>query len=143
MTTEWSHLPNAVHIDRILASVKAHPEQWDASGAVHNIARRGAAYNTAWDTAWDTASSAASSAAGSAAYYAAGSAAYDAAKSRAWGAVYYLVRGAILCLVSYDDSAYMIDLEPGELEILAAFGNDRALLLLPACKAFNLIKQLV
>ena len=29
---EWSHLPNAGHIDRILAHLKANPEKWSAAG---------------------------------------------------------------------------------------------------------------
>jgi hypothetical protein len=34
--SEWSHLPNAVHIDRVLASVKANPKIWaDAAKAGH------------------------------------------------------------------------------------------------------------
>ena len=28
MTSEWNHLPNAHHIDRILASMKSHHEVW-------------------------------------------------------------------------------------------------------------------
>jgi hypothetical protein len=34
----------------------------------------------------------------------------------------------------------MLDSHPGELEILAKFGDERAILLLPACKAFAAIK---
>ena len=30
-TTEWSHLPNAAHIDAVIASVKANPDDWDAA----------------------------------------------------------------------------------------------------------------
>ena len=26
--TAWSHLPNAANIDRVIASVKAHPDEW-------------------------------------------------------------------------------------------------------------------
>ena len=39
--TKWSHLPNAHHIDRVLASVKAHPDEWSA------------VRTAAWDAAWD------------------------------------------------------------------------------------------
>jgi len=29
MTNAWDHLPNAAHIDRIVASVKLYPTLWD------------------------------------------------------------------------------------------------------------------
>ena len=29
--SKWSHLPNAVHIERVLGSVRANPEKWDAA----------------------------------------------------------------------------------------------------------------
>ena len=41
MTTEWSHSPNAAHIDAVLASVKANPDDWNA------------AWDEAWNAAWD------------------------------------------------------------------------------------------
>ena len=47
MTTEWSHLPNAAHIDAVLASVKANPDDWNA------------ARNAAWYAAWYAARNAA------------------------------------------------------------------------------------
>ena len=43
MTTAWARLPNAEHIDRVLAHLKAHPDRWSA----------------AWDAAWDAARGAA------------------------------------------------------------------------------------
>ena len=45
----WSHLPNAHHIDRVLESVKSHPEIWDAAWS----AARDAAWNAAWSAAFD------------------------------------------------------------------------------------------
>jgi hypothetical protein len=48
---------------------------------------------------------------------------------------------AILALIVYDDCAYILDSDPGELEILAKFGDERAILLLPACKVFAAIKH--
>ncbi len=53
--SEWSHLPNAKHVDRVLESFKSHPEKWEA----------------AWDAAYDAAYDAAWGAAYDAAYYAA------------------------------------------------------------------------
>ena len=31
MATAWAHLPNAAHIDGIIADVKARPKVWDAA----------------------------------------------------------------------------------------------------------------
>ena len=58
MKTQWSHLPNAAHIDRVLASVKAHPEEWNAAWDAAGNAAWGAAGNAAWGAiaaliAWD------------------------------------------------------------------------------------------
>jgi hypothetical protein len=134
MTTEWSHLPNAIHIDRILASLKTHPEQWsmarDAARSVARSATRSVARDATWSAAW------------SAAWDAARSAARDTEWNAARNAAWNVSRDAILCLIAYDDCAYMIESEVGELKILAAFGDGKAVLLLPACIAFHSIKEL-
>jgi hypothetical protein len=50
MSSEWSHLPNAAHIDRVLAHVKAHPDRWDAARVTAWGADRDAiAALIAWD----------------------------------------------------------------------------------------------
>ena len=55
MSTKWSHLPNAAHIDAVLASLKANPNEWGAAwGAARDVAR-GAAYDAAWEAAGDAA----------------------------------------------------------------------------------------
>jgi hypothetical protein len=41
--TAWAHLPNAQHIDAVLADVRKRPEAWAAAWAA------------AWDAAWDSA----------------------------------------------------------------------------------------
>jgi hypothetical protein len=60
--TAWAHLPNAKHIDAVLADVKARPEAWAAArdavwGAVWDAARDAAwgalAALIAWDSAAD------------------------------------------------------------------------------------------
>ena len=52
--TAWAHLPNAKHIDAVLADVKARPEVWDAA----QRAAWGAARDAARDAAWGAARSA-------------------------------------------------------------------------------------
>lgn len=127
----WAHLPNAVHIDRILLSFKLYPYQWnEASGIICDEAqdeargevfaatyeaRRSTVYSTVWSAAW---------------------------ASAAWSTSWDVLRGALMCLVAYDDCAYMIDSDVGELKILAAFGDEKAILLLPACIVFNAIREL-
>ena len=162
MTTTWAHLPNAAHIDRVIASVKANPEQWLWRHGVQldrlaawNAARqvvRVQSRNTEWDAAQQAAREAgwsaqiaAREAARHTSWLAARSvllaqgreAAWAVARDAAWNAV----RDAILALIAYDDCAYMLDSEPGELAIVAEFGNRNAILLLPACKAFHSIKE--
>ena len=149
--TEWAHLPNSKHIDWVLASLKAHPEKWDvarnaARGEAREVAWYAAWYAAkaaAWDAAWD----AALDAARYAAWYATRTAAWDAAWDAALDAAYYAAgdaaTGAILALIAHDDCAYMIESEIGELKIIAAFGDPRAILLLPACIAYNETKELV
>ena len=103
MTTEWAHLPNAAHLDRVIASVKAHPVYWV-------VARNEVRKYTAREDGRE--------------------AAYDA------------VRDAVLVLCAYDDCAHMLDSDPGELAILAAFGVPCAGLLPPTCKAFHSSKTI-
>jgi hypothetical protein len=117
MTTEWSHLPNAAHIDAVLASVKANPDDWDAA---YNAAR-----NAARDAARD------------AARYAAWYAARNAARNAAWDAA----RDAILALIAYDDCAHMLDSEPDDLRILSKLGSHAATLMIPASIAFKSIRE--
>jgi hypothetical protein len=130
MTTDWAHLPNAVHIDRVIASVKAHRNQWDEAWNTVQDARRGkargAVRNAAWAEAWNTVQDV-----GRTAEY-----------NAAWWAARWEVWDAVLALCAYDDCAYMLDSDPGELAILAAFGDPRAILLLSACKAFHSLKEI-
>ena len=138
-TTAWAHLPNAVHIDRVIASVQAHPEHWasprDAAWesqswdqlyaawyAGHDILKGHGRY-TEWNEAW------------------------EAARDVVWQAtsadvVREAIEYAVLALVAYDDCAYMLDSDPTELATLAAFGDPRATMLFPACKVFHSLKTI-
>ena len=127
--TAWAHLPNAKHIDGVIDSLKTHPKKWNA------------ACDAAYDMAWYAARTAACTAANNAARTTAYNAVWDAARYNAWYAAWDAARNAaddaILALVAYDDCAYMIESEIGELKIIAAFGDTRAILLLPACNVYN------
>lgn len=112
MTNEWYDLPNAKHIDRVLAHTAAHPKKWAAA--------RDAAWDDARDAAWD------------AAWAAARAAARDAARDAAWAAVRDAARDAAWCLIAWDDCGYILDLPPDVVRTLAGAGNHAAVLLLPA-----------
>lgn len=128
MTTAWNHLPNAVHIDRIIASVKAPPEAWDQAS---DAAGSSAAWDAAWDRAW----------------YAAGS---SEARVAAWWEALTVTRdatsgaiGAIVALIAWDHSAKFLDMTADELKVWWVLSEDPAcILLLPAVKAFEKIEQL-
>jgi len=148
--TEWARVPNAKHIDWVLASIKAHPEKWDAASDTAWDAARGAARDAAWDAAygaawaasWYEARNAGRTAAFDAANNAAWDAGRDAARDAAWDAAYGAASDAILALIAYDDCGYMIESEIDEIKILAKLGDAKTLLLLPACIVFNETKAL-
>ena len=132
MTTEWANLPNAVHIDRVIASAKANPDHWARAWATLPWdAPRAVAWAAGWkatrvplQVTQDR------------------EAARDAAWAVARDAACNSVRDALLALIAYDDCAYMLDSDPGELAILAKFGNTKAVLLLGACKVFHSLKTI-
>ena len=127
-SSAWSHLPNAKHIDRVLAVVKAHPQVWvDARGAAWGGAQAAAwaaaldaARDAAWDAAWDAALDAARDAAG---------AAWDAAWAAAWG--------ACAALIAWDDVSEYLKFSPEHLRVLSALEDHKATLLLPAALALQ------
>ena len=149
--TKWAHLPNAVHIDRVIASAKAHPGHWNTAANTAWIVELDSTHDTtrnaAWEAAWEAAHCTITSqerqesrdAAWVTAYSAWKPSTHDAWKYLAWMGV---VCGAIRALVAYDDCAYMLDSDPGELAIVAKLGDPRAVLLLYACKVFHSLKEL-
>ena len=132
--TAWADLPNAKHIDRIIANLERNPYNWGAARTAAWDDAWTAAWNAAWDAVWD----AARGAAWGSARYAAG----DAARYSAWTAARGDARGAaasgaILALITYDDCAYLLDEKPEHVQMLGLLGNQAALLLYPACVAMQ------
>ena len=130
MTTAWAHLPNATHIDRVLAHLKQHPDRWDpARDPAWDPARdpaRGAARDAARDAAWDAARDAA------------WDAAWDAARGAAWGVAWGAAWGAVAALIAWDDCAYLLDQTPELLQAqINLVGDHRAVSLLPAVVAMR------
>lgn len=149
MTTTWAHLPNAGHIDRVLASLQAHPKKWTAAWRAEQTAAitaaitaaQTAAITAARGAAWYTAWAAARSAAETAAKTAAGYEAWDEAGYAAWGTVMDAAHGAIAALVAWDDCAYILELPDDNLKELREAGNKPALLLSAAANVLNLLKE--
>ena len=109
MTTAWAHLPNAGHIDRILAHVKAHPDKWTAG------------YDKkAWKAAWDAVRGVARDEAWVAAR--------GAARDETWVAA----RGAIAALIAWDEAGDLFSQPIEVAKFLADEGNPTAILLYPA-----------
>ena len=139
---EWSYLPNAAHIDRILADLKANPDRWIA---VVNSATYPDAYDAA-RTAIYTAAALAAWTAALAAWTAARTAAWNAARDAAWRAAsaafaYDAARTAILALIAYDDCAYLLNEKPEDVHMFALLGQPAAILLYPACLALSEQKE--
>ena len=129
MSNHWDNLPNAKYIDAILASVRAYPSEWDASWCSVHCAD--------WTVKWNLSYNSIQTVPQIAAWNAFHDVIRNKKMSRAWIALW----GAGAALIAYDDCAYMLESDPGELAILAAFGDQRAILLLPACKALAAIKE--
>ena len=125
-TTAWAHLPNATHIDRVLAARQAHPDEWTPAWQV--------AWYEAWDAAWD------------AAKYTIREKARVRAGGKEYGPLWDApIRsasgGAVMALIAWDDCAYMLDLPEDTLSELRAVGNQPALLLSVAASVLNLLKE--
>jgi len=137
-TTAWAHVPNAAHIDRVLASVKKNPEKWATAGdtagdTAHTAAWNAARYEARY-AAWDTARGKAWDAAWGAAWDAARGAVWDAVQDAAWNTAW----DAILALLAWDDCAYMLELPEDALKLLREAGNEQAILLSVAA---NILKE--
>jgi len=156
--SEWSHLPNAQHIDRVIASLKKHKDIWSASWR--------ASHDAVHDAAWSAIRSATRDAAEGAdrldVWYATQDAVYGtistpelvlgraAARARlrrqlqrrrlASGSA---ARAAILALVVYDDCEQYLNMHSKQLRVWATLTeHPAAVLLLPAVTAFERIKKL-
>ncbi len=127
----WSHLPNAAHIDRVISSLKTHPEIWAET----------------WDEVYDVAHTAVYDAAHSAVYNASRDEVYDAAWSAAydtaWGSARDAAWDAILALIAYDDAAKYLNMTSDKLRVWGMLGEKHEyVLLLPAVIAFERISEL-
>ena len=113
--TAWAHLPNAKHIDAVLADVKARPEVWTTA--------RDVAWTAAWTAAWDAVRAAV------------WDAAWDAVRGAVWGAVWDAAWGALAALIAWDSSADLLECTPDVLRTMIDLAEPhvchQAALLLP------------
>jgi hypothetical protein len=129
--TAWAHLPNAQHIDAVLADVKARPEVWTTARDVAWTTARSAVQDAAWDAvraaAWATARGAVRDAVRDAVWGAVWGAAWDAARDAAWG--------ALAALIAWDSSADLLECTPDVLRTMIDLAEPpvchQAVLLLP------------
>jgi len=122
--TAWQNLPNAPHIDRILADLQRNPKAWaeaarDRAGEAAGVAVRDAAWKAARDRA--------------------GVWARVAVRDAAWDAVSALVAwDAVSALIAWDYSARFLDMTPDQLQVWIGISDDpAAMLLLPAVVALS------
>jgi hypothetical protein len=152
----WSHLPNAAHIDRVIATLKKHPMIWNVDrNVIRNTAYNKARYAicTAFDedkmreAAFDAALSAAFDEAWNAAFDEAWNARQDANSDAdrwaAWDSAWDSARDALHALIAYDDCEQYLNMPSDQLRVLALLSEHSAsVLLLPAVIAFEQIKEL-
>jgi hypothetical protein len=142
MSAAWSHLPNAVHIDRILASVKEQPIKWNEAYREADASYSYVPWRAAWDQALDTSTT----------WDQSRRVAYDIARDLSWSSTwephaYYEAYNAscnpILALMAWDDCVKYLDLPCDKLKVWSALSEDPAcVLLLPAVIAFERIAEL-
>jgi hypothetical protein len=126
--SEWSHLPNAAHIDWVLASLKKYPDLWAETWYTN---RRTSYYNAAWN--------AARSAAIFSERVPAWQGAYDATNHR----TRWATRDTILALIAYDDCDQYLSMTSEELRAWALMTeHPAAILLLPMVVVREQIEQL-
>ena len=115
----WSHLPNAVHIDRVLASVKANPKEWDQ------------VYTEAWEEAMNQAWEAMNREVGRPPVWQApwmAQACFNACSARNCSVDH--ARGVLLALIAYDDCAKYLNMPIDQLKMLYLLNEHPACLLL-------------
>ena len=133
--SEWSHLSNAQHIDRVLASVKKYPKIWNDAQLTTSIATSDAAYDAARDEAWVAARDVNLDVI----WYAT---MVEAHNPKGIGST-QLANGAILALIAYDDCDQYLSMPSEQLRMWVTLTEKpAAVLLLPAVIAFERIGQL-
>lgn len=120
--SEWSHLPNALHIDRLIA-LTPHLDSQELKYDVASV------HEAEWHNTFTTLFNATRYDA----YLAARRAALRTVRSSNQTEMYVRVRDAIMALVAYDDCGYMLREKPEHVQLLAALDVPGAALIFPVC----------
>ena len=141
-TTAWAHLPNAAHIDRVLASLEKNPEKWSAAWYAAGNAAGNAAGGAAWDAAWGAVRGAVRGAVWDAAWNAARDEPRDESRDESRDEAQDAAWGAILALIAWDDCAKYLSMTSDQLSMWAALSESPAAILLqPYVRAREQIAQ--
>ena len=116
MNNAWDHLPNAKHIDKVLAHLETCPHNWNL-GYSHRT--------EAWAVDWNIAVRC--------------KATWDVAeRKKAWRSIRLeSAQGVVLALIAHDNCAYMLDFTPEQIHLYACMNIPGAALLRPAIIAMN------
>ncbi len=141
--TTWNELPNANHINLVLASLESSPNDWAAAWMFycHSNSPTYGDPAASWRVAQDVADVAKRGTAKYATWIAARDATHNAGSYEERDAAYRAARRSILALVAYDDCVHMIDSDTDELRILSKLGSHAATLMIPASIAFKSIRE--
>ncbi len=130
--SEWSHLPNAKHIDQVLASVKTYPKIWTTTWPTNRTLDLYDKFRTSflkaseteiWDTFLDSN--------------------LDSALGTVPDDAFNAVYDTLLALVVYDYSTKYLTMPSEHLKTWALLSDDPpAILLIPAISAFEQINEL-
>lgn len=142
MTTDWNHLPNAIHIERVLDTLAVNNSEFFAAWNQkwQRAPVRIAASSDAWDTTWINGRHPV--------YEGLVQASLDATMLMRWdhqSDAIMNVRDTISALITYDHAGQFMDMPYSELRTWAALSEDpAAILMLSWAKTRELIagKQL-
>jgi hypothetical protein len=126
----WDHLPNAKHIDRVLTSIKSHPDVWDH--VWHQGQPRWATLNQlrAHEAARDSKREIARDEAWNVVRDLTGWAIRPSARFEKHYGARRAAREALLALIVYDDCASYLDLSVDQLQMLYELTEHPACVLL-------------
>jgi hypothetical protein len=125
--TNWSHLPNANHIDRIISDFQSRPELWKHASIGFSFEDPDNEWFRAWDIAYLGLS------------YTKHHYLFEEIINSIQGIVSYSVQGAILAIIVWPDSDRFLTMRPDQVEFMGALLNQPAsTLLLPAVVILNI-----
>ena len=142
MTTVWSYLPNAAHIDRIIADLKTNPYAWATawgeslriSASCKNVANKVFGNLDQWNAGKDIAFNHANGTMLTLTF-----GIPEPARSES----FFAARYAILALMAWSESGDYLELPRDQVQVMATLGDQRAILMLPSVIAFAKSRELV